>query len=44
MWRVDDARGMETGIIIIRNASQTFALGGTLEEYMPQAGGGSPAC
>lgn len=39
MWRVDDARGMETGIIIIRNASQTFASGGTLEGYMPQAGG-----
>lgn len=35
MWRVDDARGMETGIIIIRNASQIFASGGTLEGYMP---------
>lgn len=35
MWRVDDARGMETGIIIIRNASQTFASGGALEGYMP---------
>lgn len=42
MWRVDDARGMETGIIIIRNASQTFASGGTLEGYMPQAGGWEP--